>query len=317
MSERYLKLYLEAISAEKNASVNTIKAYKRDINFFLNFIKEKKLSLNQIDDNSLKNFLILERENGMSENTILRKLSSLKQFFKFLYDEKVIKSNPTFKIKKIRKTKQLPKLLTIFEIEKLISSAKKYSKNEHEKKFNIAIIETLYSTGLRVSELVSLLLSDVIGNPEMILVKGKGSSERLVPISENAKISIKNWIIERKKRKKHEKSKFLFPSNSKKGHINREKIFLILKKLAYLSNINPKKVSPHTLRHSFATHMLSNGADLRVIQTLLGHSDISTTEIYTHVMDEQLKKLVFNNHPLTKKNNFFKNKKVNFKNENK
>ena len=245
-------------------------------------------------------YLNIEIDIGKSENTISRKLSSLKQFFKFLYDEKIISSNPTLKIKKIRKNNNLPKLLTILEVEKLINTAKKFSKNEYEKRFNIAIIEILYSTGLRVSELVNLPLSDVIGNPEMILIRGKGSSERLVPLSENAKISINDWIKERNK--KNQKSRFLFPSKSKYGHINREKIFLALKKLANLANIDSKIVSPHTFRHSFATHMLANGADLRVIQTLLGHSDISTTEIYTHVVDEQLKKLVFNHHPLTKKN---------------
>ena len=300
MEENYLKLYLEAIFAEKGSSINTIEAYKRDLKLFFSFLKDKKLQIKNVKEDTVKKFLESEKNKGKSENTISREVSSLKQFFKFLYEEKIIKTNPTFQIKKIKSSKILPKLLSYNDIEFLIKIAKEIGKNQYEKKLNVVLIETLYSTGLRVSELVSLRLTDVLGNPEMILVKGKGSVERLVPLSKNARDSINDWLLEREKKEINKKSKYLFPSKSKKGYLNREKVFVILKKIAKNTKIDPKMVSPHILRHSFATHMLANGADLRIIQTLLGHSDISTTEIYTHVMGDKLKDLVFNHHPLTK-----------------
>ena len=205
MEENYLKLYLEAIFAEKGSSINTIEAYKTDIEKFLLYIKNNKLNIKNVREDTIIKFLENEKNKGKSENTISRKVSSLKQFFKFLYEEKIIKTNPTFEIKKIKKTKKLPKLLSYNDIEFLIKTAKEIGKNQYEKRLNAVLIETLYSTGLRVSELVSLKLTDVLGDPEMILVKGKGSIERLVPLSKNARISINSWLLEREKKEIYKK----------------------------------------------------------------------------------------------------------------
>ena len=163
---------------------------------------------------------------------------------------------------------------------------------------------------MRATELVSLPLASVVGDPDMILIKGKGSKERLVPISSRARDVISNWLIVREQSLLASTSKFLFPAKTKNGHLNRETFFKMLKSASYLAGIEPSKVSPHVIRHAFATHLLANGADLRVIQTLLGHSDISTTEIYTHVIDEKLKDLVFKHHPLSQDNGSTKPKNM-------
>ena len=187
------------------------------------------------------------------------------------------------------------------EVENLLNTARTFGKNSYSKTMNAALFELLYSSGMRVSELISLPVSCMVGNPEMILIKGKGDYERLVPVSIQAQKAIKIWLIERVKKPENKLSNFLFPSKSKNGYLNREVFFKRVKQIAAECNLNPTQISPHTIRHAFASHLLANGADLRVIQTLLGHADISTTEIYTHVVDEKLKNLVFNHHPLSKK----------------
>ena len=185
----------------------------------------------------------------------------------------------------------------------LLETARSYGKTHYSKAMNGALFELLYSTGMRVSELLSLPVSCMIGNPEMILIKGKGEYERLVPVSVRASQASKAWLTERNKIPKNKLSNFLFPSKSKQGFLNREIFFKLVKQISACSNLNPKQISPHVIRHAFASHLLANGADLRVIQTFLGHSDISTTEIYTHIMDEKLKSLVLDHHPLSKKIN--------------
>jgi integrase/recombinase XerD len=200
----------------------------------------------------------------------------------------------------------LPSFLSEEEVVRILNSASTVGKNNVERARNKALIEILYASGIRVSELVSLRKSLFNGTPELILIKGKGNKERMVPISKIALSAIKKYLAELKKDSiELYKSDFLFPSRSKKGHLNRERFFLIIKEIANYAGLNAQYVSPHKIRHAFASHLLSNGADLRVIQTLLGHKNLSTTEVYTHILDEKIIESVQKNHPFAKKD--FKN----------
>ena len=301
MESVILKNFLEAMSSERGFSNNSLNAYKNDLQKFQLFQSSKEVAIETCTRLEIENFLKVEFDEGLAANTRARRLSSIKQFFKFLFDEGVRSDNPTNKIKSAARERALPKLLSINEVDILLEAAQSFGRNSFSKTMNAALFELLYSTGMRVSELLSLPVSCMIGNPEMILIRGKGGNERLVPVSLKAQEAINAWLIERNKNKKHKLSKFLFPSNSKQGYLNREIFFKLIKKIASFCNLNAEKISPHTMRHAFASHLLANGADLRVIQTLLGHSDISSTEIYTHVVDDKLKDLILNHHPLSKK----------------
>lgn len=301
MESVILKSFLEAMSSERGFSNNSLNAYKNDLQKFLSFQSSKEVAIDTCTRVEIENFLKEEFDEGLSTNTRARRLSSIKQFFKFLFDEGMRPDNPTDKINSMAKERSLPTLLSINEVDRLLEAAHSFGRNSFSKAMNAALFELLYSTGMRVSELLSLPVSCMIGNPEMILIRGKGEYERLVPVSLKAQKATKAWLLERNKSKRHKLSKFLFPSKSKQGYLNREIFFKLIKQIASSCNLNTKKISPHTIRHAFASHLLANGADLRVIQTLLGHSDISSTEIYTHVVDDKLKDLVLNHHPLSKK----------------
>ena len=300
MTYQILNSFLEAMSSERNFSKNSLNAYKNDLMKFELFQLSHDISSVQSTRLQIESFLKAEFDQGLATNTRARRLSSIKQFFKFLLDEGFRPDNPTNKIQSTSRKQSLPTLLSVSEVEALIKTAKSFGKSSYSKAMNAALFELLYSTGMRVSELLSLPESCMNGNPEMILIKGKGEYERLVPVSFKANKATNTWLIERNKIAKNKLSKFLFPSKSKQGYLNREVFFKLVKKIALRCNLDPKKISPHAIRHAFASHLLANGADLRVIQTFLGHSDISTTEIYTHVVDEKLKNLVLNHHPLSK-----------------
>ena len=301
--------FLLSLVTEKNMSLNTASSYKADLKIFIAFIEEQGLNFKTIKKNDLGNFFQKQKERGFSDNTVSRRLSTIKQFFKFLVHEGLIDRNPCEEIKNFKKTKKIPGFLSEKEVLSILNSASRVGKNDVEKARNKALIEILYASGMRVSELVSLRKSLFIGTPEIILIKGKGNKERMVPISKIALSAVKKYL---KKLKKDNlelyKNEFLFPSRSKNGFLNREKFFLIIKEIAYTAGLNAKHVSPHKIRHAFASHLLSNGADLRVIQTLLGHKNLSSTEIYTHVLNEKMIKSVQENHPFAKKD--FKNLKT-------
>ena len=297
-----LNNFLEAMSSERNFSVHSLNAYKNDLLKFQLFQSANTIDVKKSTRVQIESFLKFEYDQGLAASTRARRLSSIKQFFKFLFDEGIRTDNPSNKIKSRASNKSLPTLLSISEVGSLLEAARSFGKNSYVKAMNAALFELLYSTGMRVSELLSLPVSCIRGNPDMILIKGKGEYERLVPVSLQAKKATRRWLIERDKFQKNKMSNFLFPSKSKRGYLNREIFFKLVKKIAIDCNLNPKTISPHAIRHAFASHLLANGADLRVIQTLLGHSDISTTEIYTHVVDEKLKTLVLEHHPLAKKN---------------
>jgi integrase/recombinase XerD len=299
----FLEQFLEMMAAERGASRNTLDAYRRDLKDFFGFITRKKLVLVQVERKQLEQFLAGLSQSGLATRTAARKLSSLRQFFEFLYTEKIRKDNPTATLEAPKLSRQLPKTLQAGHMQALFNAAQK---DTSPKGLRLqAMLELMYGAGLRVSELVMLKLSALQvkdGNvAEFILITGKGNKERMVPVSSKAQMALGKYVNVRKQfLKEGESSPWLFSSNNGKP-MTRHNFALLLKSLAIKANIDPALISPHTLRHSFASHLLEGGADLRVIQELLGHSDISTTQIYTHVANAQLTKLVSDKHPLSRK----------------
>lgn len=280
MAINHIEIFLEAMSAEKGRSQKTLIAYSSDL----------KAAQSEIGD--LLNATNEDIQNYLSHlpdkpSSIARKASALRSFYKFLMLEKIITKNPTANLELPKRGRALPKYLSPQEIELLISSAGD-TKNSVRLR---CMIELLYASGLRVSELCELPMSANLG--DKLLIHGKGAKERLVPMHEAAQYALHKWLELR-----DSDSKYIFPSSAHDGHITRDGFFKILKKCALLAGIDQHRVSPHVLRHSFASHLLAGGANLRVIQTMLGHEDISTTQIYTHVLPEKLRDTVENAHPL-------------------
>jgi integrase/recombinase XerD len=281
----YIDIFLEALSAEKGRSEKTLTSYASDLN-----------QANEAIDGGLMNATESAVQDFLSSlpdkaSSVARKASALRGFYKFLMLEKIITVNPTANLELPKRNRALPKFLSVDEIELLISSAGDVRNSLRLR----AMIELLYASGLRVSELCELPISGILGNK--LLIHGKGAKERLVPMHDAAIHALNKWLDARG----DTNSKYVFPSNGKTGHITRDGFFKILKKCAILSGIEQNRVSPHVLRHSFASHLLAGGANLRAIQTMLGHEDISTTQIYTHVMPEKLKETISNHHPLANK----------------
>jgi len=292
-----VETFVEMMAAERGASRNTIEAYLRDLREFGLFIARRNRNIEAADTKNIRDYLAQLRSKGRATATHARKLSVLKQFFQFLCTERYRDDDPTAGIDGPKMGRSLPRFLSESEVNKLISIARRQSGKSGTRL--IALIEILYATGLRVSELVSLKLTAMISDGQMLLVKGKGNKERIVPLTAPAIKAIEKYVgVRQGFFKKGTSSNFLFPSKAKEGHLTRVGFGLILKDLAITAGIDPKRVSPHVLRHSFASHMLANGADLRTLQKLLGHADISTTQIYTHVLEERLRDLVVRNHPL-------------------
>ena len=318
----HIDIFLEMLAAEKGRGNKTLEAYGRDLRMAADSIGD----LNHATTKQLQNYLA-----GLDEApaSIARKTSAFRQFYKFLCLEKILADNPAVGLELPKKNKSLPKFLSAEEIELLISSAGDVRNSTRLR----AMLELLYASGLRVSELCELPMTAILGGK--LLIHGKGAKERIVPMHQGAIDALNKWLEIRDegrgmkdevKRKKEEgrgikndfsnpsslilhpssfiphpsSLKYVFPSNGKTGHITRDGFFKILKKCAVLAGISPARVSPHVLRHSFASHLLANGANLRAIQMMLGHEDISTTQIYTHVMKDKLKEAVFEHHPLAK-----------------
>ena len=307
MEKDLIFTFLEAKSVDIDASENTIKSYSRDLDQYIDWLASYKIQILNAQLQHIEHYLVYLKNRGLSIASRARHLSSIKQFYRFAVEEGWTQTNPALQISGPGRSRKLPQSVTLETIERLLEAAGKEAKNKSFMARNICLMTLLYATGMRVSEMMSLPLDAVKGNPNMVLVSGKGSKERLVPVSKVARSSIKIWLKHReillKASNKHYRlgSKYLFPSNNKSGYLTRQWLFKKLKKWAILAEIEPNKVSPHVIRHAFATHLLANGADLRVIQTLLGHSDLGTTEIYTHVVEERLTNLVFNHHPLSNK----------------
>jgi len=298
--------FLEVLQGETNASDNTLLAYSRDLTDFAGFLAKKNLDFAGADQSAIEKYLIAQDYAGMARATRARRLSAIRQLYRFAYEEGWRDDNPADLIKGPKRQKALPRTLSEDHVDALLTAAGLQGRSLAEKSRNHCLFQMLYATGMRVSELVSLPVAATRGNPQMLLISGKGSKERLVPLSAPAKLAVAEWLMYRDREdelvKKAGKpgSAFLFPSRGKLGHLTRVRFYTLVKEVAALAGIDTTGVTPHTLRHAFATHLLANGADLRVIQTLLGHADISTTEIYTHVLDERLKDLVLTHHPLAR-----------------
>ena len=299
----WVQAFIEAQAAELDASDNTQLAYARDLGKFADWLASRQLHFQDVSRDTIESYLIDCEAEGLAQSTRARRLSSIKQLFRFAYEEGFRTDNPATQIRGPGKSKRLPKTLSVDEVDRLLSAARTHGRDTTR---NTCLMELLYATGMRVTELVSLPVSSARGNPQLILVKGKGDKERLVPLSDAAREALQDWLHQRdaaeevKGKTGKPASPYLFPSTGKLGHMTRNNFFVLIKRLAILSGISPDKVTPHTLRHAFATHLLEGGADLRAIQTMLGHADLATTEIYTHVLEERLKSLVLDHHPLAR-----------------
>ena len=303
MSPHLLELFIEMLAAEHGASRHTLDAYQRDLQQFLSSCKGNPADQSR---QQIESYLSKLSQRGLSPKTIARKLSAIKQFYRFLYSEKLCESNPASTISTPKQARHLPNVLSIESVQALVETARKDDRPEGAR-LN-ALIELIYASGLRVSELVSLRVAQLqksvqhpSGYEPYLIIKGKGSKERLVPLNARAIESVKAYLdIRAHFLTQGIASPYLFPSSAKTGHLTRQRFGQLLKQLAMDAGLNPDSLSPHTLRHSFATHLLSGGANLRVIQELLGHADISTTQIYTHVASERLQQLVEDHHPLAR-----------------
>ncbi|MEX0340347.1 MAG: site-specific tyrosine recombinase XerD [Arenibacterium sp.] len=304
---RWIATYLEAQAAEMGAATNTQLAYARDLKDFAEWLEGQGKGFADVSRADVESYLIHCDSQGLAKSTRARRLSAVKQLYRFAFDEGWRTDNPALQIKGPGRDARLPVTLELLEVDRLLEAARQSGRNVVERNRNTCLMELLYATGMRVSELVSLPVAAARGDPAMLLVLGKGGKERMVPLSPPARAAMAAWLkqwdeIEAANSAKGKaKSRYLFPSRGKSGHLTRHRFYLLIKELAVAGGVSPERVTPHTLRHAFATHLLANGADLRSIQVLLGHADVSTTEIYTHVLDERLSELVHDHHPLNRK----------------
>ena len=300
-----IEAFLELMSAERGAAENTLSAYRRDLEDAGAFIARLPGGLAAAQTTDLRAYLSDIADRGFAATSQARKLSALKQFFRFLYAEGLRADDPAGTLESPGKGRPLPKTLSEAETGRLLDrAAEEATDGSLEDGARLAalrlhaLVEVLYATGLRVSELVSLPLTVALRDERFFVVRGKGAKERIVPLSAKARAAMSAWMAQRNARPAFAKSPFLFPASSESGYLPRQVFARDLKALAARAGIAAAKVSPHVLRHAFASHLLQNGADLRAVQQLLGHSDISTTQIYTHVLEERLVRLVNEHHPL-------------------
>ncbi len=302
---RWIATFLEAQSAEAGAARNTLLGYGRDLNDYTDWLSRKGLAIDTATRPDVEAYLTHCDAQGLSAATRARRLSSIRQLYRFAFEEGWRDDNPAIEIRGPGRAKRLPKTLSVEEVTRLLDAARTQGRAEADRLRNTCLMELLYATGMRVSELVSLPLAAAKGDPRMLLIRGKGGKERMVPLSPPAREALALWLAHRETQEDARPrgtppSRFLFPSASAQGHLTRHRFYILVKEIALAAGVTPSKVTPHTLRHAFATHLLENGADLRAIQTLLGHADLATTEIYTHVLEHRLRDLVETHHPLNK-----------------
>lgn len=297
--------FFEMLSVERVSAFNTLESYRSDLEDFDCFLSTQSVDLLAVQVTDVRAYLSDLTDRGFAASSQARRLSALRQFYQFCYAEGIREDDPTRTVASPKKPSSLPGVLSEEEVDRLIDTAEQQANAAHEsdaKQIRAAriytLLEVLYATGLRVSELVSLPVSAAIRDSRLITVKGKGGKERAVPLSPRAQAAMMNYVRLRGAVGAYADSVWLFPSHGESGHFTRQAFGRDLKALAVDAGIDRNKVSPHVLRHAFASHLLQNGADLRVVQQLLGHADISTTQIYTHVLEERLQKLVEDHHPL-------------------
>ncbi len=298
-------MFLEAQAAELGAATNTLLAYGRDLKDFDSWLARQNRSFEDVARADVENYLVFCDAQGLAKSTRARRLSAVKQLYRFAFEEGLRTDNPAIQISGPGQDKRLPKVLSVEEVDRLLSAARSLGRNDTDRVRNTCLMELLYATGMRVSELMGLPVSATRGDPRLLLILGKGGKERMVPLSPDARDALALWIkmrdeVEAKNAAlKKPTSRFLFPSRGKEGHLTRHWFYMLIKDIAVAAGVDPGKVTPHTLRHAFATHLLAGGADLRAIQTMLGHADVATTEIYTHVLEARLSELVLDHHPLS------------------
>lgn len=295
---RHLEPFLEMLAAERGAAQATIAAYRNDISDAARGLKRGAFEAATAED--LRGYLTRLARVGTAPRSVARKLSALRQFFRFLVLERIRGDDPTTQLDGPRLGRPLPKALGESEVSALLSAARARPGADGARL--VCLLELLYGSGLRVSELVGLPLAAARGDKRFLLVRGKGDKERLVPVSPPARAALDTYLQERNRYLKGgAESRYLFPSRGGTGHLTRERCAQLLKRLAGEAGLDPKRLSPHVLRHAFASHLVDRGADLRSVQEMLGHADIATTQIYTHVMGDRLQKLVATHHPLARK----------------
>lgn len=314
---KLIGLFLDMLAAEQGAGPNTLDAYRRDLTDFSEFLGRVGHSFVDAETQVLRDYLGDLDARGFKSSSVARRLSAMRHLFRFLLNERVRIEDPAAILSGPKRGRGLPKVLSIADVDRMLRRAKEMSEaadaspSQRLRALRLnCLLEVLYATGLRVSELVSLPRSAAKRDARMIVVRGKGDKERLVPLNEASRQAMADYLAATEAAKENNKgekkgsvaaSKWLFPSFGKSGHLTRQHFARDLKELAVASRLQARLVSPHVLRHAFASHLLHNGADLRIVQTLLGHTDISTTQIYTHVVEERLKSLVRDLHPLAEK----------------
>jgi len=310
---RWIEQFLEMLSVERGASANTLEAYRRDLTHFQMFLEAYAKALGDCRSADIEGYLASLSRDGLAVSSRSRRLSAIRQLYKFLAAESHMAENPAQSIEGPRRERPLPRTLTVDEVDRLLETAKRRMDdpdNQHKLQSTrlYCLLEMLYATGLRVSELVSLTRDAIAGEQKIITIQGKGGRERIVPLNGPAREALDTYLEfnDGAPSRKGLRNSWLFPSRGRNGHLTRQRLAQELKELASDAGIDPTRVSPHVLRHAFASHLLDRGADLRSVQQLLGHADISTTQIYTHVLEERLKRLVHEHHPLAKaRSNFY------------
>lgn len=310
---KLISLFLDMLAAEQGAGRNTLDAYRRDLTDFQEFLGRSGQGFAGAETQALRDYLADLDGRGFKSSSVARRLSAMRHLFRFLLNERIRSDDPAAILSGPKRGRGLPKVLSIADVDRLLVRAKALSEVPEASPLQrlrslrlYCLLEVLYATGLRVSELVALPLSASRRDARMIVVRGKGNKERLVPLNEASRQAMADYLaaieaLKTEKKKNAAGSKWLFPSFGESGHLTRQHFARDLKELAASAGLAPRLVSPHVLRHAFASHLLHNGADLRIVQTLLGHTDISTTQIYTHVVEERLKSLVRDLHPLAEK----------------
>ncbi|MDP1868118.1 site-specific tyrosine recombinase XerD [Bradyrhizobium sp.] len=310
---RLINLFLDMLAAEQGAGDNTLDAYRGDLTDFQGFLAGSDKGFADVETEALRDYLADLDSRGFKSTTVARRLSALRHLFRFLLNERIRSDDPAAILSGPKRGRGLPKVLSISDVDRMLTRARELTQAPEASALQRlralrlhCLLEVLYATGLRVSELVALPRSAAQRDIRMIVVRGKGDKERLVPLNEASRQAMADYLaatdaLKTEKKKNAANSKWLFPSFGESGHLTRQHFARDLKDLAAAAGLAPRLVSPHVLRHAFASHLLHNGADLRIVQTLLGHTDISTTQIYTHVVEERLKSLVRDLHPLAEK----------------
>lgn len=300
VADRHIDAFLEMLSAERGLAKNSLTAYETDLKDFAGFLTARNEGAERIGIDGLRLYVQGMADAGLKPATAARRLSALRQFFRFLLQDGIRRDDPAALLDAPKRARPLPKLLSEDEVDRLLQAARELRDDPAEAARLIALLEVLYASGLRVSELVSLRWPPFGDDPRFLVIRGKGGKERLVPLSEPARQAIEDYAGWRTEFITGKSSPWLFPSRGESGHLTRQRFGQLLKDLAVAAGIDPAKVSPHVLRHAFASHLLAHGADLRAVQKMLGHADISTTQIYTHVLEARKQALVRQHHPLAK-----------------